>query len=81
MNGLYIPVTWIYEQIKKNPGRHASSWSYLLDLWDKKLLKDMDDEKADPDDYIRIFVCTRIRQQHRNFGGMNNDGCKSTRYC
>ena len=54
MNGLYIPVAWIYEQIKKNPGRHASSWNYLLDLWNKKLLKDMDDEKTDPNDYIRM---------------------------
>ena len=44
MNKLDIPVEWIYEQIKKNPGRHASSWNYLLDLWDKKLLEDIKNE-------------------------------------
>ena len=54
MDNLSIPITWIYEQIKKNPGRHASSWNYLLDLWNEKLLADEKAEETDPDDYIRM---------------------------
>ena len=27
-----IPVDWVIEQIWKHPGRHASSWKYLLEL-------------------------------------------------
>ena len=54
MDNLSIPITWIYEQINKNPGRHASSWNYLLDLWNEKLMADEKAEESDPDDYIRM---------------------------
>lgn len=48
-----IPVNWIEEQIKKNPGRHASSWSYLIDIWKSECLKGVEEEKSE-DDYIRM---------------------------
>ena len=50
-----IPVNWIREQIAKNPGRHASSWSYLLDLWNGFVLYgDQTGEKKTEDEYIRM---------------------------
>lgn len=49
-----IPVSWIQEQIKKNPGRHASSWQYLLDIWYKQLLHGNDNGEKATDEYVRL---------------------------
>ena len=50
-----IPVSWIREQIAKNPGRHASSWNYLLEIWSKHVLYgDQTGEKKTEDKYIRM---------------------------
>ena len=49
-----IPISWIQEQIKKNPGRHASSWRYLLDIWEKQLLHGDDNGEKVTDEYVRL---------------------------
>lgn len=49
-----IPISWIQEQIKKNPGRHASSWQYLLDIWEKQQLHGDDNGEKVTDEYIRL---------------------------
>ena len=55
MDNLSIPITWINEQIKKNPGRHASSWNYLLDLWNTHLLEARCfQQPVENDDYVRM---------------------------
>ena len=61
-----IPIEWIYEQIDKHPGRHASSWDYLLKLWDHYILSlqspDLVSTVAD-DDYVRLHK--NIREAER----------------
>ena len=49
-----IPISWIQEQIKKNPGRHASSWQYLLDIWYKQLLHGNNNGEKATDEYVRL---------------------------
>lgn len=49
-----IPISWIQEQIKKNPGRHASSWQYLLDIWEKQQLHGDDNGEKATDEYVRL---------------------------
>lgn len=55
-----IPISWIQEQIKKNPGRHASSWQYLLDIWEKHLFKarcsqqPIENKDQSSDGYVRM---------------------------
>lgn len=61
-----IPVTWIYEQIMKNPGRHASSWKYLLDLWDKKLLEDVKNVVLNEDWDKKLLEDVKNEMKERN---------------
>lgn len=49
-----IPIWWVQEQIKKNPGRHASSWQYLLDIWEKQQLHGDDNGEKVTDEYVRL---------------------------
>ena len=50
-----IPISWIRDAIKEHPGRHASSWGHLLDLWSKHLLYgDESGKKKTEDKYIRM---------------------------
>ena len=50
-----IPVTWIREQIKKNPGMYAAAWKRLLDLWDHHILYgDKNGEKVQDNEYVRM---------------------------
>ena len=54
-NGLDIPITWIYEQIKEHPGMHAASWNYLLDLWDAHLTEARySQQPVKNDEYVRM---------------------------
>lgn len=50
-----IPINWIEEQIKKNPGRHASSWQALLDRWKNYIREKTKKQSAMPaDEYVRM---------------------------
>lgn len=55
MEGSSIPVEWINEQIKKNPGMYASAWNRLLELWNYYIFYgDENGEKKTEDKYIRM---------------------------
>ena len=63
MNNNDIPVAWIREQIKKNPGMYAAAWKRLLDMWDHHILYgDKNGEKVQ-DDYIRMHKSMAAQQQ------------------
>ena len=50
-----IPINWIEDQIKKNPGRHASSWQSLLDRWKNYIREKTKKQSAMPaDEYVRM---------------------------
>lgn len=52
-----IPINWIEEQIKKNPGRHASSWQSLIDRWQNYIHKKTKKPPSEPaDGYVRIHM-------------------------
>jgi len=69
---LYIPVTWIYEQIKEHPGMHAASWNYLLDLWDAIFSKQ--DILSSLLRMTNMSGCTKILERHMNFGKKETNG-------
>ena len=51
----YIPVEWVYEQIRTHTGTYPSAWRLLLDLWEEHLLSEQPVPNATKkDEYIRM---------------------------
>lgn len=58
-----IPVAWIQDQIKENPGMYAAAWSRLLELWNKYYLYGDNNGEKIQDDYIRMHKSMAAQQQ------------------
>lgn len=51
-----IPVQWIRDQIRKNHGKNAAAWDYLLRLWKEQLFENRLSQQPvkKEDEYVRM---------------------------